>query len=279
MSTIIDTGLKVFVFGYNRYDSMSTSIMLEQEGIEHYVLCHTQDAADLFVENGTAKKERLIVTNCPRGLAYQRNYALNMMEEGEWALFLVDDLKSVSELRNYDRTKEAKLPITTENQNHYGKRFENPITMIQFMKRTHELIAECEKYGANLGGFAGINNPLYRAKHWSYNVLADGRAWAVRKTHLRFDENVQLIDDLCWTALNIKHFGLVIVNQWVLPDCRRYSAGAFGSIEERMPQKLAEAKYLVETYPELISFKEKAGWPFGAHVVLRQRNKPKHLMK
>jgi hypothetical protein len=46
-----------------------------------------------------------------------------------------------------------------------------------------------------------------------------------------------------------------------------------------MPQKLAEAKYLVETYPELISFKEKAGWPFGSHVVLRQRNKPKHLMK
>lgn len=279
MQTMSDAGLKIFVFGYNRYDSMSTSLMLEQEGIEHYVLCHTQEAADLFVENGTAKRERLIVTGNSRGLAYQRNFALEMMSEGEWALFLVDDLKSVSELRNYDRTREAKLPITIANQNHYGKRFENEITMAQFLTRAQEVIAQCEKHDCNLGGFAGINNPLYRAKHWSYNVLADGRAWVIRKTHLRFDENVQLIDDLCWTALNIKHFGLVIVNQWVLPDCRRYSAGAFGSIEERMPQKMREAKYLVETYPELISFKEKAGWPFGAHVVLRQRNKPKHLMK
>lgn len=279
MQTMTDAGLKIFVFGYNRYDSMSTSLMLEQEGIEHYVLCHTQEAADLFVENGTAKKERLIVTGNSRGLAYQRNFALEMMAEGEWALFLVDDLKSVSELRNYDRTREAKLPITIANQNHYGKRFENEITMAQFLTRAQEVIAQCEKHDCHLGGFAGINNPLYRAKHWSYNVLADGRAWVIRKTQLRFDENVQLIDDLCWTALNIKHFGLVIVNQWVLPDCRRYSAGAFGSIEERMPQKMREAKYLVETYPELISFKEKAGWPFGAHVVLRQRNKPKHLMK
>lgn len=271
--------MKVFVFAYDRFDSMTTSSMLESELINHTVLCHTQEAADAFVEHGTAKSERLFVTNNPKGLANQRNTALDMMAEGEWALFLVDDLKSVSELRNYDRTREAKLPITTANQNHYGQRFENPISMTKFMRRATELVDVCEKHKCYLGGFAGINNPLYRSRHWSYNVLADGRAWVVKKSSLRFDTNVQLIDDLCWTALNIKHHGLVIVNQWVLPDCRRYSAGAFGSIEERLPQKMREAAYLVETYPELIAFKEKAGWPFGSHVVLRQRNKPKHLMR
>lgn len=271
--------MRTFVFGYNRFDSMSTSLMLENEGIDHHVLCHTQEAKEKFIENGTAKANRLIVTNNERGLAYQRNYALDMMDHGEWALFLVDDLKSVTELRNYDRTREEKLPITTANQNHYGKRFEQEITMSQFMVRAEQLAAKCESLSCYLGGFAGINNPLYRARHWSYNVLADGRAWVIRKTNLRFDENVQLIDDLCWTALNIKHFGLVVVNQWVLPDCRRYSAGAFGSIEERMPQKMKEAAYLVNTYPDLINFKEKAGWPYGSHVVLRQRKKPKHLMK
>ena len=270
--------MKVFVFGYNRYDSMTTSLAFENEGIDHTVLIHTEDAKEQFIANGTAKAERLVVTNNPRGLAYQRNTALEMMADGEWALFMVDDLKEVSELRNYDRTTSPSLPITMANQKHYTERFNNPITMRQFMKRADELVNKCETHGAHLGGFCGINNPVYRAKHWVYNVLADGRAWVVRKTHLRFDEKVQLIDDLCWTALNIKHFGLVIVNQWVLPDCRRYSAGAFGSIEERLPQKMAEAKYLVETYPELIAYKEKAGWPFGSHCVLRQRNKPKHLM-
>lgn len=270
--------MRVFVFGYNRYDSMTTSQMFEAEGIEHTVLVHTQEAADKFIEHGTAQPNRLHVTNNPRGLAYQRNTALDMMDKGEWALFMVDDLKEVSELRNYDRVTTPSLPINEQTQKHYGERFKNPITMAQFMKRADELVFKCETIGIHLGGFCGINNPLYRAKHWSINVLADGRAWVVRKTHLRFDENVQLIDDLCWTALNIKHFGAVMVNQWVLPDCRRYSAGAFGSIEERLPQKMAEAKYLVETYPDLIAYKDKAGWPYGSHVVLRQRKKPKHLM-
>jgi hypothetical protein len=270
--------VKVFVFGYNRYDTMTTSAMFEAEDIDHTVLVHTQEAAEQFIQHGTAQEKRLKVTNNPKGLAYQRNTALEMMEEGEWALFMVDDLKDVTELRNYDRTTAPSLPITMANQKHYTERFNNQISMRDFMKRSQQLVTKCETHGANLGGFCGINNPVYRSKHWSYNVLADGRAWVVRKTHLRFDENVQLIDDLCWTALNIKHFGLVIVNQWVLPDCRRYSAGAFGSIEERLPQKLKEAAYLVETYPDLIAFKEKAGWPYGSHAVLRQRNKPKHLM-
>lgn len=270
--------MRVFVFGYNRYDSMTTSTMFEAEGIDHTVLVHTQEAAERFIQHGTAKENRLLVTGNPRGLANQRNTALEMMEDGEWALFMVDDLKEVSELRNYDRTTAPSLPINEKTQKHYGERFKNPITMTQYMKRANELVKKCETHNAHLGGFCGINNPLYRARHWSFNVLADGRAWVVRKTHLRFDTRVQLIDDLCWTALNIKHFGLVIVNQWVLPDCKRYSAGAFGSIEERLPQKMEEAKYLVETYPDLIAYKDKAGWPYGSHVVLRQRNKPKHLM-
>lgn len=270
--------MKVFVFGYNRYDTMTTSSMFEAEGISHQVLVHTDEAAQQFIEHRTAEANRLVVTGNPKGLANQRNTALEMMAEGEWALFMVDDLKTVTELRNYDRTTTASLPITEKTQKHYGERFKNPVTMAQFMVRATELAAKCDTHGAHLGGFCGINNPLYRARHWSYNVLADGRAWVVRKTALRFDTKVQLIDDLCWTALNIKHHGLVIVNQWVLPDCKRYSAGAFGSIEERLPQKMEEAKYLVDTYPELITYKEKAGWPYGSHVVLRQRNKPKHLM-
>lgn len=249
--------------------------MLEAEGIDHTVLCHTDEAAQQFIAHGTAQPNRLHVTNNPKGLANQRNTALDMMEEGEWALFLVDDLKSVTELRNHHKIKEPQLPITLETQSHYAARFKHEITMQEFMARAEQLAKVCTKYKCNLGGFAGINNPLYRSKHFGYNILADGRAWVVRKTHLRFDTNVQLIDDLCWTALNIKHFGIVIVNQWVLPDCRRYSPGAFGSIEQRLPQKMAEAKYLVETYPELITYKDKAGWPYGSHVVLRQRKKPK----
>jgi hypothetical protein len=261
--------MKIFVFAYDRYDSMTTSLMLEADGIDHYVLCHTVRAAELFAQGGRVNPERLVVTNEPKGLANNRNYALDMMEEGEWALFLVDDFKSVSEVEGYDTEELEEFPITFENQHIYRKRFRNTIRMSDFVKRAAEGAEYCDQHGSKLLGFAGFENPIFRRKKWARNKLADGRAWMVKKTHLRFDTNVQLIDDLCWTALNIKEFGTVIVNQWVLPDCRRYTAGSFGSIEQRMPQKMAEAQYLVDTYPDLIQFKKKAGWPYGSHVALR----------
>jgi hypothetical protein len=270
--------MKVFVFAYDRYEDMTTSRALEAEGISHTVLCHTEEALERFVAGGTAERKRLFATGNAKGLANQRNTALEMMDEGEWALFLCDDIKRVTELRNYDRTTSATLPINLTNQNHYGKRFDNPISLSRFMLRAEQLVTKCETHNCKLGGFAGINNPLYRAKHWGFNIMADGRAWVVQKSWLRFDTKAQMVDDVAWTALNIKHFGLVIVNQWVLPDFKRYTPGAFKSIDERLQQKMAECKHLVETYPDQIAYKDKAGWPYGSHIVIRQRNKPKHLM-
>ncbi len=270
--------MKVFVFGYNRYDSMTTSLMLENEGIDHTVLIHTEEAKEQFLKHGTVKENRVLVTNNPRGLGIQRNTAIDMMDEGEWALFLVDDLKDVTELRNYDRVTEPAIPITTKNQGHYAERFKNPITMERFVQRAKELAKKCEASGSNLGGFAAIDNPLFRAKHWTFNVLADGRALVIRKTHLRFDPVVQTIDDYGFTALNIRTFGVVVVNQWVLPDCRRYSEGGYGSLNERMEQKIADAKYLVDNFPDIVAYRDKPGHPYGSHIAIRQRNKPKHLM-
>lgn len=267
--------MRVFVFAYDRYEAMTTSKMLEAENIEHTVLCHTQEAADLFIKHGTAKPERIHITNNPKGLAFQRNSALELMQENEWAMFLVDDLKTVTELRNHDKVLEATIPITQQNQSHYAERFKHHITMQQFVERGKQLASQCDKHKCHLGGFAGINNPLYRKKHWSINVLADGRAWVVKKSDLRFDENVHMIDDLSFTTLNIKRFGIVIVNQWVLPDCKRYGAGGYGSINDRLEQKKQEVKYLVETYPELVAYKDKAGQEYRSHAALRQRKKPK----
>lgn len=268
----------MFVFGYDRFDSMTTSKMLNAESIDHTVLVHTEEARQRFIEHGTAQTNQCIATGNPKGLAYQRNTALDMMQEGEWAMFLVDDLRQVSELRNYDRVTTSSLPITQQTQSHYAKRFDNPITLTHFMHRAQELVTRCETYNCHLGGFCGIDNPLYRRKHWSYNVLADGRAWVVRKTHLRFDENVQTIDDYAFTCDNINAFGLVIVNQWVLPDCRRYSTGGYGTLNDRMQQKIRDAQYLVNKYPHLVMYKDKAGHQPNSHITIRQRNKPRHLM-
>jgi len=270
-----DEVVKVFVFTYDRFDSITTSAMLEKEGIEHTVLCHTEEQKKSFVEGGLVKEERLQATGETKGLANNRNYALDMLEEGEWALFLVDDLKTITELRNYDRAI-SPLPINTENQQVYKKRFDTPITMKRFLERARGLTAVCEKNGSWLGGWCGIDNPIYRNNHYKVNVLADGRALVVRKSELRFDTNVQTMDDYCFAAVNLTARRHVIVDQWLVPDCARYSAGGYGSKEQRMDQKIEECAYMVKTYPYWVAYKPKVGWPEGSHVMIRQRGtKPK----
>lgn len=262
--------MKVFVFTYDRFDSISTSPMLEAEGIDHTVLCHTTEARKQFIAAGRVRPDRLVVTGKPKGLAYNRNAALDRMALGEWAVFLVDDMLEVQELDCYDEMAPAgSLPITSTNQREWAKRFAQPSTLAHFMQRCQQATRVADSYGANLVGFAGYDNALYRSRRWKLNTLADGRAWVVRKTHLRFDENVQLIDDVCWTAQNILAFGSVLVDSWILPNCRRYTAGAYGTIQERLLQKRREVSYLVRTYPQVCAVRRKAGWPDGTHVVIR----------
>ena len=271
---------RVFVFAYDRFDTMTTSLALAADGVPHTVLCHQPADAQRFTDAGTVGSTgNIVATGEQRGLARQRNVALESMDDGEWALFLVDDLKAVTELDSYDDEPEEVLPIDFDNQAEFRRRFDTPVTMDRFVERAVASAAYGEFIGAKLVGFAGFNNAVYRRKKWQRNVLADGRAWMVKKTHLRFDQNVQLIDDLCWTAQNIREFGTVVVNNWVLPDCRRYTTGGFGSIDERMEQKKTEAAYLVDTYPDLIQFKRKAGWPDGSHVVLRPTARTRYTRK
>ena len=248
---------------------MTTSMMLEADGVDHTVLCHLPSDAEKFAAGDRVYPERLLVTGEPKGLANNRNFALDMMEEGEWALFLVDDLQQCYELDTYgEETREA-LPITFENQNEYRRKFQKKISTAELLARAEEAIPMLEEMGCALLGWAGFENPIFRKKKWGYNILADGRAWLVKKTHLRFDGNAQLIDDLCWTAKNIQEFGIVAVDRWILPKCKRYTAGGYGGLDERMEQKLREAAYLVTTYPDLIHFKPKKGWPDNSHVALR----------
>lgn len=262
--------MKVFVFTYDRYDSISTSQLLENSWVDHVVLCHTEEAKRRFIDGGRVKPNRLIATGQPKGLANNRNAALDMMGDGEWAVFLVDDLKHVTELTGYDTLVAGQVRIDLRNYKKYRTLFKRRIDLAKFMHRAEETRVACEAVGAKLGGFSGTDAPLYRDSKWKFNALADGRAWVVQKSKLRFDTKAQLIDDLCWTAKNIQSFGAVVVNQWVLPECRRFTAGAYGSIEQRMPQKMAEAAYLVETYPGFICYGRKAGWPAGSHVILRR---------
>jgi hypothetical protein len=71
--------------------------------------------------------------------------------------------------------------------------------------------------------------------------------------------------------LNLKTFGGVVNNNWVLPLCERYKAGGYGTLEERLEQKKRDCAYLVEHYPDLVCYADKVGQEELSHVKIRQK--------
>lgn len=261
--------MKVFVFAYNRYDTMTTPDALGD--IPHTVLCHSEEDREKFIAGGRVQEKNLVATGNPKGLTYNFNAALDLMDVGEWATFLVDDWVRCEQLEDYDAHSLAGyVDVSIENQKEWNAKFRNVVPMSEFILRCEEAARYCEKMGSNLAGFSSHGNVPWRGMKWKSNVFVDGRAWVIRKTHLRFDENVQMQIDTSWTAMNIEAFGSVLVNQWVVPICQRYSAGSYGSIEDRLEQKTRECAYLVKTHPVFVTYRKKKGWPDGTHIGMRR---------
>ena len=81
--------MKIFIFTYDRFNEITTSRYFAQH--DHFVLCHSKQAKDKFLQSGNIFGE-IIATEKTKGLSYNRNAALDMMQPNEWALFFVDDL-------------------------------------------------------------------------------------------------------------------------------------------------------------------------------------------
>jgi hypothetical protein len=269
--------MKVFIFTWDRYDTLTTPMAFDKCKIPYTLLCHSEEQKQLFIRGGKINNKYILATGKPKGLANNRNVALDMMDDGEWALFFVDDLKKITELDDYDTRTEETIPVTIHNSTEWSRKFKREITTAEFMHRIQQSIDHAELYGVSLIAFAGFTNPLFLCDKYKFNTATDGRAWIVKKTDLRFDEKAQLIDDICWTVLNFKYG--VMINQWVIPDCARYTKGGFGSIEDRIEQKKIEAAYLVKTYPKYVCYAEKTGWPSGTHVKIKNISGLKERIK
>lgn len=258
--------MKVFTFYSNRFDSATTSLALEENGIDHTVLVHSRDQAQGFLDSGRVKG-KMVITNEPPGLAFQRNAALNLMEKGEWAVFMCDDFLYCRALpREWIESKTLEIPVSIENQEAFRFRNANKISLSEMFSHFPMLIKIAEANGIFLIGFALHDNPLLLRKKFSHYGLADGRFWIVRKSFYRFDTNAQLIDDVAWTAENLVRHKKVLILNWMEPKFRRYTSGGFGSIEERLVQRRKECAYLERKFSPLVKRASKRGWPEGTHI-------------
>lgn len=259
--------MKIFVFAYNRYDTMTTSLMLSNENIEHYVLCHSKEDAEKFKDNGViGKTATLIPTLNPKGLTLQRNFALDMLENGEWSLFLNDDCVRITRYKYYF-SKMNEIPNIYDN---IGKDFLQPISFEEFIRNCKSLIGISGNTKIHLIGFASNGNSMFRMKRRSFQSLIDGRCIIVKKGDIRFDTNVNVLEDHYWTAKNLERYGMVLRDNWILPDFSRNTKGGFGSIDERTPLLQKEAKYIKDMFPYLFDFHDKTGYPANSQLKFKK---------
>jgi glycosyltransferase involved in cell wall biosynthesis len=269
MTATASQQLRVFTFFYNRYTDATTSLALRDNGIDHTVLMHSYEQFVKFQAGGTLAGEPRI-TGKPKGLAYQRNAALDMMEEGEWAVFMCDDFQQI---RSYpiakimDRT--ASINVTIQNQAEHKLRQDKfKMTLKEMFSMFPRLIQIAEANNVKLIGFGLHDNPLNLGRKFTTRGLADGRFWLVQKSTYRFDENVQMVDDVGWTAENLIRHGKVLVLNWTVPYFQRYTAGAFGSIAHRTEQRRKECAYLANKFAPMVRIVPKPNWPLGTHIRL-----------
>lgn len=258
--------MKVFTFFYNRFDTASTSLALAQSGIEHTVLIHTTEDLQKFTKGGTLHGNP-VVTNNGKGLAYQRNSALEMMNAGEWGVFMCDDFQKIKAYpQEFIFSKTQTIDINQQNQNKY--RLKNEINLKEMFSWFPKLISLAEANNIHLIGFGLHDNPMNLRKKFTTRGLADGRFWLVRKSHYKFDVNAQLIDDVAWTAENLVRHKNVLILNWCVPYFERYTAGGFGSTTERKALRMKECAYLANKFDPLVKIAEKPGWDYGTHIRL-----------
>lgn len=260
--------MKVFTFFYNRFATATTSKALHENGISHNVLIHNTSDLQQFMKGGTVHGDA-VVTGNGKGLAYQRNSALDMMDTGEWAVFMCDDFKRIySYPKEYIVSSTKKLPITFQNQQIFRLKREHEINLKEMFTFFPKLIELAEHNNIHLIGFGLHDNPQNLGNKFTTRGLADGRFWLVKKSSYKFDLNAQLIDDVAWTAENLVRHKNVLVLNWCVPYFERYTAGGFGSTTERKALRIKECAYLADKYDPLVKIANKTNWDYGTHIRL-----------
>lgn len=252
--------MKIFVFAYDRFDTMTTSLAIGSEDIQHYVLCHSEEDKQRFIASGTiGANAEIIATHNPKGLTLQRNFALSMLEEGEWAMFMNDDFLQLRIFGGYHTDKQALQEQDTKNEC-----WKNKLSFKEFIWEAEKLANRFRK--TNLIGFASNTNPNNLRKRYTINHLIDGRCYLIRKSKIQYDTRYNVLEDHFITAEHIVRYGSTLRCNWIIPEFSRYTDGGFGDIKKRTPLLKEEAKLLVDNYPFLFEMKEKKGFDNGCQL-------------
>lgn len=177
--------MKFLVPSYNRVDRCRTVNYLHKVGVEkELIFVATQNESDYEAYTAAYGGIATVIYREAHNCAGNRNTLVDVMEDGEIALFLDDDLYSVSAF---------------EFSGKYGKYVE--LDADGFRRFVDESVAFMEEHGADLYGVAMNTNSVLAYRNVTTapvkpTQMISGAVMFARKTPLlRFDETLPCLDD------------------------------------------------------------------------------------
>ena len=235
--------MKIFLMYYDRFENSTTSKALNKINEEHFILCHNNKNK---FKNTFGK---IIETKQPKGIQNNFNFALNTLNENEWAIFMSDDYKCSKILKN-------------------GKFVDCGLDkLINELKR---IILKIDNSGIKMVGFNSSGNPFYAKKKFSKFGLVDGRFFAIKKTKFRFHSEINCIPDYFASLYHLKKYGGNLIINQMFADFERYKKGGLGTEIERLNDKIKNIKILKSEFPNNIILKDKPNQPKKSHIIIKR---------
>jgi len=237
--------IKVFTLYYDRFETATTSKALKEAGIEHTILLHynKQKFNNLYGE--------VIETFNDKGIQHNLNSGLDLIKEGEWAIFLSDDYKCSYKL-NEDNTKFEKC------------------TLKYVYEKLLETINIADKVGVKLVGLNCTGNAMFSKNKFGKFGLVDGRMFAIKKTNFEWRKDMSCITDYYASVYHLKKYGGNLILNECYAEFERYGADGIGTAQYRAEAKRKEIRILKNLYPTNIKIKDKPNQPKGTHITIKR---------
>lgn len=124
-------------------------------------------------------------------------------------------------------------------------------------------------------GTASVDNYFFRLKKFKEVAFIIGKFFCAKRCRdLNYDPQVKTMDDYDFTAAHLLAHGRVLCNSYAYANGKNFQAGGIGTFQERLPDKIADAAYLLEKYPSLFRRKSRANSHPLAEIQLRYHSTP-----
>lgn len=248
--------LKIAIASHKRPHDITTAKLVRD--FDYTVMVDNQTILQDYVKAGRVPTERLAVTGSV-GLPAARNYALQTIAKpGDWVLFLDDNIKHFSRVDDA-HYQEPELDTKNKASEDWNKIYGQNLTFNELVPFLEETIKVAEGIGANHIGFPTTSNPYFRPRKYRTCGFAVGKFMLTKATGHLFDPYYITCEDYEYSASQMLKYGQILLNNYLCAHKTHEMPGGVGTYEQRLPAKIVRLKALLNKYPNVYRYNERAG--------------------